>query len=127
MNLGSKILKSLNESEVHTVDNDPAWAEAVAKVNKEYEENKPEIIEELKKELKAYKNKMASEGYSKEEIKELPMIKAYEDAIKDPDDIWCECGKYAGEDLYKDDGEVYLGVEKHGWICPNCSKYTQIG
>lgn len=129
MKLNESILRNLKEAEERlvTVDNDPAWAAAVAKVNKEFEENKPEMIQELKAEYKEYIKGCLDDGYTKEEIAELPVTKAYKDAMKDPDDIWCECDEYPDETLFKDDGEIYLGVSKHAWICPNCGKFTQIG
>ena len=37
--------------------------------------------------------------------------------------LWCQCG-YEGEDTTY--VENYLGV-RHGWICPKCKKYVQIG
>lgn len=124
MKLNEGIIKNLKESELHTVENDPAWAAAVAKVNAEWEEEKPAVAEEIKKEYEAFRNRL-KKRYTDEEIDNMPEIKAYKDAIADPDDIWCECN--SGDDLYKEDGDVYLGVDKHGYICSNCKKYTQIG
>jgi hypothetical protein len=63
--------------------------------------------------------------FSEDEIKNLPEFKAYTDAIKDPEDIWCHCPE-EHEATYKPDSP-YLGVNKHGWICKKCKKYTQIG
>ena len=54
------------------------------------------------------------------------MDKAYKDAIKDPEDIWCECGAPNGEEA-KEYDDSYLGVDKEGYICNNCKKYVQIG
>ena len=125
MKLNESIIKNLFEGELHTVDNDPAWAAAVAKVKAEYEEEKPEISKDIEEEFKQFKKDLLQSGFTEESIKTMPEVKAYEDAIADPDDIWCECG--SGEDLYKEDGDVYLGVDKHGYICSNCMKYTQIG
>ena len=117
-----KPVNILKEIEEHTVDNDPAWAAAVAEVNKEHEEAKPEIIEDLKRELASYVRACKEDG---EEINST-VFKAYQDAIKDPDDIWCECTD-SNDEFFKEDGEVYLGVSKHAYICPRCMKYVQIG
>lgn len=63
--------------------------------------------------------------FSEDEIKQLPEFRAYVDAIKDPENIWCQCPE-EHESTYKPDSP-YLGVNKHGWICKKCKKYTQIG
>ena len=118
-----KPVNILNEIKEITVDNDPAWAKAVAQVNKEHEEAKPEIIEDLKRELASYVRACREDG---EEINST-VFKAYQDAIKDPDDIWCECDEIYGDEFFKEDGEVYLGVSKHAYVCPHCMKYMQIG
>lgn len=127
MTLYESIKSNLVEDEtgVHTVDNDPAWAAAVEKVNAKYKELEPEIKEELMKELKGFVRSVR--GYfSSDEILNLPEVKAYKAAILNPEDIWCECsGETSSE--FKPDGESYLGVSKHGYICNKCKKFTQIG
>lgn len=99
--------------------------EIVDKVRAEYDEAKPEIIKEIKKEFASFL-RYAKKYYSEEELKETSTYKAYQDAIKDPEDIWCECGAPNGES-YKEDGDSYLGVEKHGYVCNDCGKFVQIG
>ena len=99
--------------------------EIVDKVNAEYDAAKPEIIKEIKREFNQFA-KQLKPYMTDDEIRNLPETKAYQDAIADPDDIWCECGSDFNEE-YKPDGESYLGVDKHGYICNNCKKYVQIG
>ncbi|MBO7615039.1 MAG: hypothetical protein J6T15_05025 [Bacilli bacterium] len=128
MKLGQSILKNLNEIEVHTVDNDPLWAKAVAEVNAQWEKEKPGVAEDIKAEYKEYLKTLKEAGYTKEQIDKMPETKAYKDAIKDPDDIWCECGYYSDDETYyKEYGEFYLGVESEGYLCKKCMKFTQIG
>ena len=47
--------------------------------------------------------------------------------------VYCDCG-YLEENkckeepaIFKPDGQVHLGVKKHGWLCPRCNKFVQIG
>lgn len=111
----------LSEGDTFTFDPD-----LVAKVKAEYDKDKPILIKQLKEEFRGVVRSLLSAGFTKDEILKLPETKAYSDAIKDPDDIWCDCGSTA-DGKYKEDGAVYLGVEKHGWICPKCKKFKQIG
>lgn len=119
-------IEPISEGELHTIENDPLWAEAVKKVNAEWEEEKPEVSKEIEKEYKDFRKSLKGH-LTDEEIDNLPETKAYMDAIKDPDDIWCECGEDSDNELVKPNGESYLGVEKEGYICNNCKKYVQIG
>lgn len=117
----------MNDAEIHTMDNDPSWAAAVNKVNKEYSKNKSKISDDIAKEYARFTKKLTSSGLFKpEDVWELPEGKAYRDAIKDPEDIWCECSGDT-DSKFKPDGTSYLGVSKHGYICNKCKKFTQIG
>ena len=116
---------NMTEGELHTVENDPLWAKAVAKVNKEYKKNKPKRSTEIEKEYKKLIKDLESIGISGNQLESVPEVGAYKDAIEDPDDIWCECGNI--NSIYKPDGESYLGVDKHGYICSRCRKFQQIG
>lgn len=119
--------KEADEIEVHTMDNDPSWAAAVNKVNKEYSKNKSKISDDIAKEYARFTKKLTSSGLFKpEDVWELPEGKAYRDAIKDPEDIWCKCSGDT-DSKFKPDGTSYLGVSKHGYICNKCKKFTQIG
>lgn len=47
--------------------------------------------------------------------------------------VYCDCG-YLEENkgkeepaIFKPDGQIHLGVRKHGWLCPRCNKFVQIG
>lgn len=113
-------LKDLNEAETFTFPK-----EVVDKVQAEYDSNKPEIKKELEEELRELV-RMLKPYFSIDEIMKMKEIKAYSDAIKDPEDIWCECSGDTGS-KFKPDGEPYLGVTKHAYICNKCGKYTQIG
>ena len=84
MKLNENILKHLNESDIVKFDKD-----IVDKVYSEYEEEKPEIINNIKKEYNKFTNTLLKSGISKEGINKLPEIKAYKDAINNPEDIWC--------------------------------------
>ena len=118
---------SFNEAEIHTIDNDPSWAAAVSKVNAEHSKNKSKISNNIAKEYAKFTEQLTHSGLFKpEDVWKLPEGKAYRDAIKDPDDIWCECTEDTNS-KFKPDGASYLGVSKHGYICNKCKKYTQIG
>ena len=113
--------QDLNEMEAITIPK-----EIVDKVNAEYEKEKPAIKKEIKKEFDRLVKNFKANGIDEEKMKELPIYKAYQDAMEDPDNIWCECEEDTTEN-YKPDGATYLGVDKHGYICSNCKKYKQIG
>lgn len=116
------IMNKLNESE--EVDQD-AFAKAWAKAKAEYDDEKPQMRKEIEKEFKRFCKDLR--GYfTPDEIRNLPETKAYEDALKDPEDIWCECPEEHSTE-FKPDGEQYLGVTKHAYICKKCKKYVQIG
>ena len=100
--------------------------EVLDKVNAEIEKNKPELINEIKKEFRDFKAILKDYDFTNEEINALPETKAYKDAIKDPENVWCTCSEKT-ESKFKPDGAVYLGVYKHGFICTKCKKYAQIG
>jgi len=120
-------VKPINDAEIHTMDNDPTWAAAVNKVTKDHEKNKSKISDDIAKEYARFTKKLTSSGLFKpEDVWELPEGKAYRDAIKDPEDIWCTCSSDSGS-KFKPDGSSYLGVSKHGYICNKCKKFTQIG
>lgn len=120
-NKGRKVNKAYRESEEITFDKD-----VVDKVYNQYEKEKPRIKEEIVEEFREFIRSLYRAGLKKEDIEKLPEVKAYSDAIKDPEDIWCECSEEHDTD-YKPDGEVYLGVSKHAYICKKCKKYKQIG
>ena len=126
MSLGKKIINNLKESGWDDIPSFTFSPETVAKVQAEYDKDKPVIIEEIKKEFRMLVRGLLKDGFTKEDILKLPETKAYEDAIKDPEDIWCDC-QGETDSTFKPDGESYLGVEKHGYICNKCKKYTQIG
>jgi len=126
MSLGKKIINNLNESSLDNAKTFTFSPEIVAKVQAEYNKNKPEIVKELRDEFRMLVRELLKVGFTKEELLKLPVTTAYEDAMKDPENIWCNCGKDNGS-KYKPDGESYLGVSKHGYICNKCRKYTQIG
>lgn len=120
MRVQHQILHNLKEAETVTIDPD-----IVAKVQAEYDKAKPEIRKEIEQEFRQFCRDM--KGYfTPEEIRNLPETKAYRDALIDPEDIWCECPEEYDVD-YKPDGETYLGVSKHAYICKKCKKYVQIG
>lgn len=55
---------------------------------------------------------------------EVDMPKEFDERAKEEEKLWCRCG-------YETDGDAeyvedYLGVD-HGWICPKCQKFVQIG
>lgn len=100
--------------------------EIIDKVQAEYEASKEDIRAEIKEEMLDLVRELSRYGMSKDEIMNLKEIKAYKDAYADPEDIWCNC-KEEHESDYKPDGESYLGVEKHAYICKGCKKFTQIG
>ena len=121
MKITHEILDNLKEMETFTFD-----PKIVAKDQAEYDKDKPKIRKEIENEYRELVRDLLKYGLSKEEIMKLPETKAYNDAIKDPEDIWCECSEDT-ESNFKPDGEVYLGVSKHAYICKRCKKYTQIG
>ena len=47
--------------------------------------------------------------------------------------VYCDCEYLESEEgkkdsaIYKPDGKIHLGVKKHGWLCPKCNKFVQIG
>ena len=52
-------------------------------------------------------------------------------AVEEEKKIFCECdylenNPHASAN-YKPDGVSHLGVTKHGWLCPKCNKFVQIG
>lgn len=62
-------------------------------------------------------------------------IDVTEEELEKERKIWCNCG-YLEEENPKDDPEYTDGayikeidthVNKHGWLCPRCKKYVQIG
>ena len=88
---------------------------------------KKELQVQIIEEYKDYLSTLAkSRLFTKEEILKMKETQAYKDAIINPNNIWCKCRKEWGT-TYKTDGEVYLGVEKHSFICNHCKKYRQIG
>lgn len=114
-------VNSTNEGETFTFSQ-----EVLDKVNAELEKSKPELIDEIKKEFREFKAILKDYDFTNEEINALPETKAYKAAIRDPEDIWCTCSGETNT-KFKPDGTVYLGVYKHGAICTNCKKYSQIG
>ena len=56
----------------------------------------------------------------------LNMSKEFEEQAKEEEKLWCKCSntKESVEDA--EYVENYLGV-KHGYICPKCKKFVQIG
>ena len=120
MKITESIINNLKESKVVTID-----PEIVAKVQAEYNEAKPEIRKQIENEFRNFVRDIRA-YYSADEIRQLPETQAYSDAIKDPEDIWCECHEDHDTE-FKPDNESYLGVTKHGYICKNCKKYVQIG
>jgi len=121
MKITQEILGNLKEAETITID-----PKIVAKVQAEYDKEKPRIKKEIEEEFREFVRELSKYGFSQEEIRKLPETKAYSDALKDPEDIWCECTEDTDSD-FKPDGETYLGVSKHAYICKRCKKYTQIG
>lgn len=107
-----KPISIINEIESISIDIPEPTDEEVSAMKKE-----------LEKEYNGFKEEMA-------EYIDTPVgsaiNQAYIDAIKDPDDIWCECDEDYDVN-YKEEGSLYLGVEKHGYICSHCQKYKQIG
>ncbi len=119
MRVQHQILNNLKEIESF----DP---EVVSKVRAEYEKEKPKIKKEIEKEFREFVKDLLRAGFTKEELLKLKETKAYNDALNDPENIWCECNEDTNSE-FKPDGEQYLGVTKHGYICKKCKKYTQIG
>ena len=49
-----------------------------------------------------------------------------EELLEEEEDLWCDCGGAEDPNIEPEYVEDYMGVS-HGWICPNCGKFVQIG
>ena len=58
----------------------------------------------------------------------LDMPEEFDEKVKEEEKLWCKCGTmdHPENKVEAKYVENYMGVD-HGWICPNCGKFVQIG
>ncbi len=106
-NISERILNELSKNE------DEAYKERIRR-NGKFKKEHP--IDDEGYPLKTWYENTGDNSFT------VHLSKADYEAAQEEADLYCDCGSEA-EPYYR---QNYMGVS-HGWVCPDCGKFRQIG
>ena len=117
-NLSESILHNIHKSEEINIKQLKLLKESeddeIRKVNKKFEKEHP--IDDEGFPLETWYENTGDNSFV------IHFSKEDYDRFHEDDDLYCDCGSEADPEYVVN----YMGVS-HGWICPECGKFRQIG